>query len=452
MTTDLMAATTLNSLPGLLLSLLERRYLDAPADRWELRADGRPEAQPLLQEVLSLGRPRPADPDTSPMPQLLTASHALGNAVVLAVHGTGQAHRLLLGSRRIPGRSGDSAEDVLQAQARLLRAQVSGLRLGPERRTGDDELAAFLRSAPAVGVVTGIPSLRDARGSLPPGLDRLMNAVGPRRYALVVVAEPLAAADLDTAIAVCRQLRSSVAGLKRMTVQVSNGRTDTTAQAETRPTAPADPLPMAVAGVLAFALAGPGYAPGAMSLVGTLTGTAGGAVSTQTATSESTGRAISHEVLDADAEACDLLLQQHLDRLQLARSRGWWQASVYVAAESESVLSWVTAALRGLCSGDASGLDPIRLLRPEPWQVRDAAITGRPITLHAAGTEARHPFGAAYDALATCVTSDELAVLTGLPRRDVPGLTMVDVGDFALTLPPSPWASCATPAATTSRR
>ena len=95
----------------------------------------------------------------------------------------------------------------------------------------------------------------------------------------------------------------------------------------------------------------------------------------------------------------------------------------------------VTGALRGACSGDGSLLDPIRVVQPAPWLVRSAAIRARSIGMTPVDGHFRHPFGPAYDALATCLTSDELAILVNLPRRDVPGLPMTDVGEFALAAP-----------------
>jgi DNA helicase HerA-like ATPase len=65
--------------------------------------------------------------------------------------------------------------------------------------------------------------------------------------------------------------------------------------------------------------------------------------------------------------------------------------------------------------------------------VRSAAIHGQVLRLLPAAGDQRHPLGPSYDALATCMSSDELSALINLPRRDIPGLSMREVGEFALS-------------------
>lgn len=452
-------------LPELLMSLLERRYLARfQPSLWQLD-DGPDDAvRPLVREVQSIGRPRPGEDLGRAMPHVLTASHALGQAVVLAVHGDGRRQRMLIGGRRVAGGVTGSTEDLVEAQSTLLQAHVPGLRLGPLARLdgeGAPELVDFLRSAPALGVVTGIPSGRDGGGLSPfQGLERLMAAAASRRYALVVVAEPLGPEHLDHALDACRRLRGEVHGMVRRTVQVSESESLSTSRSETEAPAgggtqallrlaayglAAGVAGFAGAGVVAGAVAGPGTGGGAAlaralpSLVATgmmQLGAAEPRVTVQEGRTETSGRSVGGELLDVHAEACDEVLRRHADRLGRARSSGWWRTSVYVAAESDAVLEAVTGALRGAASGDWTMLDPIRVVRPAPWLVRGAAVRGRSIGLVPAGGLAGHPFGPAYDALSTCLTSDELAILVSPPRREVPGLPMTDVGEFALAVPP----------------
>jgi len=169
--------------------------------------------------------------------------------------------------------------------------------------------------------------------------------------------------------------------------------------------------------------------------------------SVQTTTNSSQTWTRSAKLLDADAEACEQLLQRHIDRLESARSGGWWRCSIFVAADGDGSLEAVTSALRGICSGEATALDPIQALRITPSVIRSAMVCGQTLRLLPVGGAQGHPLGEPFDALATCVTSGELAIVTGLPRRDVPGVPMREVAEFALSAlaPPGQrcrWVSC----------
>lgn len=446
------------ALPQLMVSLMERRYLgDFQPGRWQLSEHRDDSARPLLREVLGLGRQRHGEDVGTAMPHVLTAGHWHGHAVVMAVHGDGRRHRIFLGGRRMAGSARGSTEDFIEAQGSLLAAHVPGLVLGrPVAMDGEGvpELSGFLRSAPALAAVTGIPSVRNGGASAAfQNLDRLISAAGRRRYALLVVAEPLAPADLDDALSRCLRLKSEIHTLVNRSVTRTAGESVTTGTS----TAEADPgnVPLTVAlyGLAAFCAAagmlpavGPLAALGrlsqvtgpVMSLAGVLPslGGAGQRTAVQRSHSENRSTAMTEHLLDAAAEQGQALLARHIERLTAARSRGWWRTSVYVAADGEGTLETVTGALRGICSGDATVLDPMQVIRLPAWRLRSAITHGRSLALRPAAGDAGHPFGPSYDTLATCVTSDELAVLFSLPRRDVPGLPMRDVGEFALAVPP----------------
>jgi hypothetical protein len=194
------------TLPLALVSLLERRFL-APfqGSNWQIHSQEGDTARPLLREVLSLGRPHRPEEWIQAMPHVLTACHDPGHSLMMALYGQGDRHRLYLGGRRVIGAGARSTEDYLLAQESAFKSYFSGLRMGPVRRLDTEEqpdLAGFLQTAPALGVVTGIPSRRDAKGGPLQfqSLDRLVNAVGEQRYALFVVAEPLDPWAIDTTL------------------------------------------------------------------------------------------------------------------------------------------------------------------------------------------------------------------------------------------------------------
>ena len=444
-------AGTASELPLLLTSFLERRYLGGLLPvQWDLRVPDDDDIRPLVREITAVPRPDPADGAADPMPYVLSASHTLGQATVFGVYGDGHGHRFFIGGRRLQGgRVVGSTQDFLDGQAAVLRAQLPGVELGPVGRLDGaemPEIAGFLSTAPALAAVTGIPSLRETAPAdrVFQGIDRVTGAAGAQRYALLIVAEPLPAQDLDEVLDRLRELKGEIHALVRRTVSDARGETSTETQSHREPDAAGTGMAPTALSVLSVfcavgglavpgigALAGPAMYAGnvarmrAMSPAGSMQRGQG-----QTRTQTSTA-----EVLNAAAEGCENLLQRHIDRLEAARSGGWWRTSVYVAAESTSALAAVTGALRAIGSGTTTTLDPIRVLAPPSWLLRPALTRAQTVEMRPAERAVRHPLGAAFESIATCVTTDELAVLAALPRREVPGLRVTDTARFALSAP-----------------
>jgi DNA helicase HerA-like ATPase len=440
------------ALPRLLISFLERRYLGAldPA-QWDMHVGPDDDMRPLLREITAAPRAARSG-DAEAMPYVLSASHTLGQAVVFATYGDGRRHKFFIGGRRLPGGQAGSTQDFLDGQAAVLQAQLPGIEYGPVRRLdGDDlpELTSFLATAPAVAAVTGIPALRPGSADrVFQSIDRLTAAAGPHRYALLTVAEPLASQDLDETLDRLRELKSETHALVRRTISRAHGETTSDSSSRHDPNSRGSNLPLALTGFAAFCSVAGFIVPGAQML-GALASPAlyGGSMlrmqsmANQATVSTTTGQTDTvsgtTEFLDATAEACERLLQQHIDRLEAARSGGWWRTSVFVAAESTGALAAVTGALRAIGSGATTALDPIRVIPVPPWLLRPALSRGQTVELRPAAQAVRHPLGRTYEALATCMSTDELAVLNALPRREVPGFRLTEAAEFALTAPPA---------------
>lgn len=440
------------TMPHLLLSVLERRYLNTfDASRWRVDSPVSGSAsRPLLRAVRKLGRPEANDEPGRAMSHVLTSSHWHGHTTMMAAYGDGERHRLYVGGRRLVGSSHGSTEAFMTGQASALGARIPGLELGAVHRldgSGIPALSHFLHTAPAVAAVTGIPATAASADTTARGLDLLATAMSGRRYCLVVVAEPLDTAALDEAIDACRRLRGEVHSLTRRTVGHSTGESSsvTTTQAD-KDKSPADLLlPGAMLGLAAFtAFAAPlagaaihAVGPASQSLVFLSHGQRDPQRSQQKQSGTTAGTSETRDLLDANAEACEQLLQRHLERLQTARASGFWRTAVYVAADNDGALAAATSALRGICAGDPASLDPMRVIRADPAAIRAAMIRGQTVGLRPADGDQPHPLGTAFDSLATCLTSDEVSTLITLPRREIPGVPVRDVGEFAVALPPS---------------
>src|SRR5262249_51001315 len=156
------------------------------------------------------------------MPHVLTACHDPGHGFVLALHGTGDRHRLYLGGRRLVGAGGGSTEDYLAQQESSLKAYYTGLQMGPVTKLaseGPSPLYQFGQAAPTLAAITGIPAGRGGRAVLETQtLDRLVRAVGDQKYMLTIVAEPLDPLLLDQTLDLCRRLRGELHAYVKHTV------------------------------------------------------------------------------------------------------------------------------------------------------------------------------------------------------------------------------------------
>lgn len=429
--------------------LLERRYLEGfdPA-LFRLLLDDE-DGVPLLCKVRAVAHQGGPPTTRQAVPQLLAACHLPGHDLVTVLHGHGDGHALYYGQRRRAGYG--SADSAIAGLRGAFRAELPGVSLGdalPLLPTGWKDLASFLASAPAFASLTGVPA-PGGRQLDRSQLGRLVSAMGSRRYALMVVAEALPQWAVEEGMAVCRRIVSELH--PAITSMVTEGRSATETHSVMRNTTIGGDLSLIrhVAPALAQAV---GFALGAGGLV-SLIGAAGQwahplGVSTvgttltdmqAVATSDST---MSNR-LDAEVRHCSKIVEAHHDRLGSARGGGWWRSALYLCAEDESALHCAAQALRGASAGDgADVLEPMRLQRLPVHVVRPAMQMGRLIELRARDGGIDHPMGAVHQAIATCVSCQELAVLVAPPQEEAPGLAIDKGVAFALAAP-TPDGPCA---------
>lgn len=436
----------LETLPEVLLGLLERRYLSTlDPSRWRTRAEEDDAMRPVLREVRSVGLTPDAEFEVA---DALNACHGGGHSVNMTLAGSRSGHRLFLGARRSASGATVGTEAFLDGQASALRSMAPGLVLGASVRLDGRELPAIehaIREAPACAVLTGVPS-PVTRGEARPGLERLAAALAGESYVLQVCAEPLGPEELDRTIDECLRLRGAVHGLIRRNVGQTRGDSEShgTSTIEQEDEAQAEGMWGDLRKVAAFCDAAGVVLP-ASRAAATLLRTASGAadqlargdaipgppVTITTSTSTSSSESLSITLLDAYAEACDELLSRYLARLQRARSGGWWRLGIAVAADGEATLERVISTLRATCSGPGS-MEPIRSVRPPQAAVKTAMLRGSVLSLTPKGYGSEHPLGPAFDALATCVTTEEVAAVIDLPRRSTPGLEVREVARFGV--------------------
>ena len=455
-------------LPLLLVTLLERRYLTSfDPENWQIETSQKNTMRPLLREVVGLGKPHKEGEWTQVMPHVLNACHQPGHALMMVLHGQGQRHRLYLGAKRLVGSASHSTQDYLQSQESALKTYFSGLQMRAEEPRHLDidelpELTTLLQTAPALAVVTGIPSGRG--GNLPQdlqSLDRLTLSMSNERFALMVTAEPLDIGVIDGMLDACRHLKSEIHSFAHRSFTHATGESKGVAYTDaTTVNQNAFLLPMGLEVLLLFL---GGIFPAAQAtnaavttiknvllqttLVSSLT--AGKLLLNQKATMETQAGMRQEQMgtswqdsgtidlLNANAEACEQILEQYIERLKHGKRNGWWRMAVCVAAENEGACQRITSALRSLWSGDATSLDPLRVLQLPNHLVRHTMEYGQILDLRPRQGTQGHPLGPAFDALATCINSDELAVMINLPQHEIPGLPMRVQSNFALSVPTS---------------
>jgi len=430
-------------LPLALLALLERRHL--PQIQWPVPSAASPGVDvdvPVLREIVRLGKPTSCLEWGRAMPHVLAACQAKGRGLAMMLAGGSSRHRLYMGTRRLPGTPAGN-EDRDAAMEGAFRAFMGGIRFADKssRLTTAEmpELGSFLLSANHFAALTGIPSGRG--GPLPTetqSLDRFAEAMGNERYCLQVVAEPVDPSAIAMAMDSCRRVIGEIHVLTRVSLGKSRTEGDSSTRRESA--SGLDKLSFVAMGLygLSAVLQGFGAVGGGLTAVGlgvsSLISQSDNRSSVNQTSSHSESESVGLEHLNANAEACEAMLRRYLGRLESARVTGWWLAAVHLATETSSGLQRAQAALRSIWSGDQTVLEPFNAISPPAAVLRRAMQRGAVVELPGS-TPGTHPFGDVCNTLATCVTSEELAMLIRPPYGEIAGIPVSHSVSFPQSLP-----------------
>lgn len=351
--------------------------------------------------------------------------------------------------------------------------------------------AANFRYAAAI---TGIPSLRTGSEALDQSIDRLLNSISDSHFLLLTIAEPIPldvtyealqrvhaiASDIHSYVRVSQTLgetRSTSDGVsvtrgtsETTTVGTSMGHSDQHGEqgakyrnaimglgglagfvgglANIAAVATGNPL-FAVAG--SFVAGSAGATSSTLQAAGTesrskgtttgrseSTGTAHSLSETESRTlTESQQRSVALDHLNKAAEAAEKLLDGVAERLQEGKGLGMWRTGIFLLADDPTTVALAASQFRSIMGGDHSRLEPVRLLDVSALLSRGLASSLAQLALPdiAAETGAiaplQHPLGAAFDGLGTPLHTGELALTCNLPRREMRGVKLRPVADFA---------------------
>lgn len=299
------------------------------------------------------------------------------------------------------------------------------------------------------GAVTGIPSFRKStQYGVLQTLDKLAfgfkNTNGTdANYSLVVIAEPIDDRKTSDIIARYQKLGSDIHTL------VTQHVTESVGQSHSEGTFSSvnggvgfglgqgnlSPLTDLVASALftanPAALAAKHTVKMFMQAMG-IQGNVGFSRGLSTSNSVNYNKSVAKDYLNKFAQYSELLTDKHCERLRSGRDIGFWNAGVYVLADSVDNVELVTGMLRSVYSGDYTRVEPIRthVFKADSALRSIKNYNLVPIVVPEANEYIKdgvewHALGDAFEYVSTPVNTEELSLFTSLPRKDVPGIRFV---------------------------
>ena len=486
-----------------LLFALGRNYLDGPifeADYVRLiDTPLRPDPEIAFLQVEQVGQPVQENSiqHLNAIQTTLAATHDPRYKLIFLISSDGLRSQMYLG---VLARTPDAQPRIFADQVgQFLCSNWPGTRVKPvldyERFT--QQVYVPLSRYRYARAFTGIPSAKSERSQeYSQSLDQFMRGLRGKPYLYMVLAEPMAEQEVGAIISAGRTLAGQVHAFTKATIQrsVSAGTSSSRSRAEsesrststTRGTSESvtegksmgvlgsflkqsSGLGKGVKGAGIAGMAGMLAAVGGPMLISGMLGmfsqllpstTTSAATSESLSEAETLGRTTSltetegtttseslsfgREYLNKHAEACGQLLDQTVQRFEIARGLGCWNVGVYLLSNQAETAAQAQAQLKALVSGEKSTFEPIRAHDLSAvWdgqvQVSLDSFQQPPLKLFepAAENQIRHPLGTIFEGLTTPLNTEELALYVNLPLREVPGMPVQSTASFGLN-PPQP--------------
>ena len=322
-----------------------------------------------------------------------------------------------------------------------------------------------LRTYSVAGAITGIPSIREAMNVFSDSqtLDRISFGVRHLRqelnrtyqwhesnYSLVIIADPLSDSVVTETTERLLQMGNDIHALVNMHVSSSDSFTNTTGTTtsinanidlsqiiQTLAACAGVPIPDGGGeatndttvtpiggGTLVPNGGGGGHHHGMFSL-----GLSRAYSNFDTVT---TSESVTKDYLNKFAKSTEEHIDQHCERMKQGRNYGLWNVAVHVLADTDDTLSIVQGMLRSIYSGGKTFLEPIRLHKLHPSAIPTISsfnfipvIAPNVVIEGKKETDEWHVLGRIYQYISTPLTTEELSIVSSLPRKDVPGIRFV---------------------------
>ena len=414
-----------NQLPERLLAALERRYyeiidVNLPGSILSHYHGSDISAGTRVFEIqeVKYGENRQQSLHLSNMQNVITSLRDGTHSLVYIVNSDGNNVKLQMGVRHFRDLERDDfipTENYASVLTRALQSNYPGIQLG-EILIHDEFEREILNTLEYdnLACLTGIPSLKGSKDDefFAQSVDRLVDALRGEVFTLLVIAEPVKGEQINEIIFRARRLSEEIHLVVRNSISESKGETDSYGMSEGSSTSVTIGF-----GSLASLLFGP-------SISQTITKSK----SSQHSISEN--RSVTQETLNKTAEFCENVLEHYLDRLQRAKSQGFWNVGVYFSTESKNTYMRMHGIARSLYAGQTTHYEPLRVIDlSDADEAREIIQHLRNPYLNVSGHEF-HPFGGEYHSLGTPLITEELSTLVSLPSREVPGLRLLPVADF----------------------
>ena len=436
-----------NEISNSLISLFERRYLsNFDIRQWQVEQSTNEDRGIVLKKITEIGRIQEREDIRAVLPNILHACHSEGHALIMMLNGLGTHQEVYLGGKRMVGKANASTIGYINGVESAFKTYYAGLKMSASASLESlSNIDDFIANAPVMRAITGIPSNKEAAKTFNiQSLDRLARAAGNYKYSLMVVAEPINASEVDKIADHLRDLKGEVHSLKRKNTTEQRG-TTTSVSVSKQDIDLDKQFKLQALSIIGNALifVGSAFPPAALGGAGLsiytnrkLTRLQADTTTTTKQSGTNESFSVSYEQLDAHAEFCEKLIDEHLNRLLAAKSNGWWQMAMYVAAENEETLGGVVGAIKSICSGDNSSLDPIRALEIPNAVLRKHILEGSIIKAYPNNNNnVSHPLGESYNSFSTCVNSKELSTVVHLPINEIPGIRFINHAEFSQNPP-----------------
>ena len=317
---------------------------------------------------------------------------------------------------------------------------------------GQDDLKEILDISKQInnsicgGAVTGIPSFRqNTQLGVLQTLDKLAFGFKDMRgmdanYSFIVVAEPLTDSDITDLIGKFQQMGSEIHAEVKKNVTISENQSHNEGSYTGMNAGLGFGIGQGNANILSRMLQTAVYTANPASFATrAILNAIGSSLNigfnrgVTTGDSVSYGESVATEYLNKFAQYTEQLTDRHCQRLRAGRDVGFWNAGVYVLADSQDNVNLVTGILRSVYSGDNTHIEPIRTHLFHSDSALETIKNFNLVPLinpdanklvEKTGDE-WHVLGTQYQYVSTPVNTDELSLFTSLPRKDVPGIRFV---------------------------
>lgn len=365
----------------------------------------------------------------------------------------------------------------LREAARTLQASFEGNFLGAGLEVlCNQEMESLLVESCHVGLITGVPTLNEREGASDneefQGVERLVNSLVGETWQFVVVAEPARDEEIRATLEQIYDLSTQLSEHIKHSVQF--GENSSRQESETRGTNESISVGtnesrtvgtniskthggnegrsknQDVSGKSAGSSAGTSWSTAKGSSESDTAGTShtkseGGSQSRTEGETRGESLTLNRERIDKRAERLQKHLSEDLiERFLRGRSKGMFRVAMHVCAPNPSTFDRLSRGVLSIYQGNQSGISPLRVTRldgpastlADMLRIRRLDSAGAEVPRYSALAHSLPIAGSSGLVGATWLNTGELALLAGLPSKELPGIKIRKSVDFAVNAGP----------------